>query len=166
MLIPIVPSVPKRRRGHAACAVRVARVDLMDLSNILGVGRGRVGGDGCVMNLGLAVVVGDDREGWVCDRGGGVDEVGGEVECLTGVCTTGVDDEMGAVTRRRGLVRGMRNRGSGKERKGPVRLGARWCAAAELVVRAGRKEKKEGRQRALQGPRAIGTWASWNSSRE
>lgn len=98
MLIPIVPSVPKRRRGHAACSVLVAGVDLMDLSGILGVARGRVGGDGCVVHLGLGVVVGDDREG--CGRGRG-DEVGGEIECLTGVCATGIDDEMGAVTRRR-----------------------------------------------------------------
>jgi hypothetical protein len=52
------------------------------------------------VHLGLGVVVGDDREGWIWSRGGSVDEVGGEVECLTGVCATGVDDEMGAVTRR------------------------------------------------------------------
>lgn len=100
MLIPIVPSVPKRRRGHAARPVRVARVELMDLGSILGVARGRVGRDGGVVHLGLDVVLGNDREGWVCGRGGRVHEVGGEVEGLTGVCATGVDDEMGAVTRK------------------------------------------------------------------
>lgn len=100
MLIPIVPSVPKGRRGHASCSVRVAGVDLMDLSGILGMARGRVGGDGSVVYLGLGVVVGDDGEGWIWSRGGRVDKVGGEVECLTGVCATGVDDEVGAVTGR------------------------------------------------------------------
>lgn len=60
MLIPIVPSVPKRRRGHTACPV----VDLMDLGSIFGMGGRRVRGDGCVVHLGLDVVLGlgDDRE--------------------------------------------------------------------------------------------------------
>lgn len=64
MLVPIVPSVPKRRRGHTACPVRVGRVDLMDLGSIFGMAGRRVRGDGCVVHLGLAVVLrlGDDRE--------------------------------------------------------------------------------------------------------
>ena len=65
MLIPIVPSVPKGGRGHTACPVRVDGVDLMDLRGIFGMGGGRVRGDGCVMDLGLAVMRGDDRERWV-----------------------------------------------------------------------------------------------------
>ena len=65
MLIPIVPGIPKWRRGHAACPVRVDRVDLMNLGGIFGMGGGWVGGDGCVVHLGLAVMLGDDREGWV-----------------------------------------------------------------------------------------------------
>jgi hypothetical protein len=97
VLIPIVPSVAKRRRGHAAGPIRVGGVDLMDLGGIFGVARGSVGGDGCVVHLGLAVVLGDDREGRVYGRGGRVDEVGGEIEGLTGICTAGVNNEMGAV---------------------------------------------------------------------
>ena len=65
MLIPIVPSVPKRRRGHAACPVWVDGVDLMDLGGIFGMGGGRVRRDGCVEHLGLALMLGDDREGRV-----------------------------------------------------------------------------------------------------
>jgi len=65
VLVPIVPSVAKRRRGHTACPVWVGGVDLMDLGRIFGMARRRVGGDGSVVHLGLGVVVGDDREGRV-----------------------------------------------------------------------------------------------------
>ena len=37
----------------------------MDLGGIFGMGGGRVGGDGCVVHLRLAVMLGNDREGWV-----------------------------------------------------------------------------------------------------
>ena len=85
---------------------------------------------------------------------------GGEVECLTGVCTTGIDDEMGTVTgkerwservseRERGWMAGEAKVVCGWVPAGVPRQGL-WCA------RAGRMEKKEARQRALQGPRAIG----------
>lgn len=169
MLIPIVPSVPKGRRGHASCSVRVAGVDLMDLSGILGVARGRVGGDGRVVYLGLGVVVGDDGEGWIWSRGGSVDKVGGEVECLTGVCATGVDDEVGAVTGRGVSERndefGEVRASGGKGSKGPgaarCPLGCRGRACG--ARRANGEKKNEGRQRALQGPRAIGMWSSWKN---
>ena len=113
----------------------------MNLGSILGMARERIGRDGSVVHLGLAVVLGEDREGWVCGRGGRVDEVGGEVEGLTGVCATGVNDEMGAVTKKKKTSerggqrqRQRRMRGGATEGDDPARCGA--GAAAELVVRA------------------------------
>lgn len=99
-----------------------------------------------MVHLGLTIVMGDDREGGVCGRRGRVDEVSGEVEGLTGICATRVDDEMSAVTRK--VLVSSEYEGWKVKRADPARLGARWGAAAEQQssracrTRGGKRGKK------------------------
>jgi len=101
-----------------------------------------------MVDLGLAIVAWDDGEGWVCSRGGSTDEVGGEVEGLTGVRATGVDDKMGAVTRR-----GMSEMNDGY---GEWNGSKRPCAAGCLLGCRGRacraRRAKGGKRRAGNEP--------------